>query len=70
MTEDERFEAVLGSDRSGYIRGRGAGHKPMTCTTGYRIRALLEMENEEFRRRAEEDRRLFEEMKKEKRLYD
>lgn len=67
MTEDERFEAVLGPERSAYIRGRGAGPKPTTCTAGQRIRAQLERENEEFRRRAAEDRRLFEEMEKEKR---
>ena len=67
MTEDERFEAVLGPERSAYIRGRGAGPKPTTCTAGQRIRAQLERENEEFRRRVAEDRRLFEEMEKEKR---
>ena len=65
MTEDQRFEVVLGPERSGYICGRGAGPKPKTSTVGQRIHAQLERENEEFRLQAETDTRRLELLEKE-----
>eukprot|EP00268_Persea_americana_P011082 TRINITY_DN1461_c0_g1_i10.p1 TRINITY_DN1461_c0_g1~~TRINITY_DN1461_c0_g1_i10.p1 ORF type:complete len:132 (-),score=16.29 TRINITY_DN1461_c0_g1_i10:264-659(-) len=44
MTEDQRFETVLGPERSGCICGRRAGPKPKTSTVGQRIHAQLERE--------------------------
>ena len=44
MTKDQRFEAVLGPERSGYICGRGVGLKPKTSTVGQGIHAQLERE--------------------------
>ena len=65
MTEDQRFEAVLSPEKSGYIRGRGAGPKPTTSTAGQRIRAQLEKENEELKRQAETNRMRWESLEKE-----
>ncbi|CAK9185145.1 unnamed protein product [Ilex paraguariensis] len=56
MAKDQRFEAVLGPEKSGYIRGRGAGPKPTTSTVGQCIRAQLEKENEELKRQVETNR--------------
>ena len=65
MTKDQRFEAVLGPERSGYICGRGVGLKPKTSTVGQGIHAQLERENEEFRMQAETDTRSLELLEKE-----
>lgn len=62
MTEDQRFEFVLGPKCSGYIHGRGAGTKPMTSSLHKQINKKLEQENEELKRKAEEDRKAISEM--------
>ncbi|CAK9140667.1 unnamed protein product [Ilex paraguariensis] len=65
MIEDQRFEAMLGSKKSGYIRDHGAGPKPTTSTAGQRIRAQLEKENEELKRQAETNRMHWESLERE-----
>ncbi|CAK9136844.1 unnamed protein product [Ilex paraguariensis] len=65
MIEDKRFEVVLGLEKSGYIRGRGAGPKPTTSTTGQRIRVQLEKESEGLKRQAETNRLRWELLEKE-----
>ncbi|CAK9136387.1 unnamed protein product [Ilex paraguariensis] len=65
ITEDQRFEAMLGLKKSGYIRGLGAGPKPTTSTDGQRIRAQLEKENKELKRQDETNRMRWESLERE-----
>ncbi|KAK9265653.1 hypothetical protein L1049_007349 [Liquidambar formosana] len=66
MTEDDRFEAVLGPERSAYIRGRGAGPKQTTFKAQKRMHAQLEKENEEMRRQTGEANKRLESLEQEK----
>ncbi|KAK9281588.1 hypothetical protein L1049_004491 [Liquidambar formosana] len=66
MTEDDRFEAVLGPERSAYIRGRRAGPKQTTFKAQKRMHAQLEKENEEMRRQTGEANKRLESLEQEK----
>ena len=52
MTEDRRFELLLGLERSGYIHDYKAGPKHVTSSLQKQINKKLKKENEELKRKA------------------
>nr|CAN72261.1 hypothetical protein VITISV_035449 [Vitis vinifera] len=62
MTNDRRFEFMLGLERSRFIRGRGVEPKPRTSSLQKQINKKLEKEKEELKRQVEEDKKVMSEM--------